>query len=198
MIMKIVAINGSYRSNGTIDQAISEISQKADREQHSFKLFNLRDQNIAFCSNCRECTQGEITRPNQCRTQDDMIAIVKEASQADLLIIASPMNFLSITAVMKKFMERLIPNFYWPWGKLIPLQRKKKANKKAILITSSSMPGFISKLLPGGPLRSLKLIAKTFNAKTAQTITIGNAAQRSPQLSSGIKNKINRATEHML
>jgi len=47
-----------------------------------------------------------------------------------------PFNFYSVTAIFKRFMERLVVYAYWPWRSHAPKLRRKKATKRAILIGS--------------------------------------------------------------
>jgi len=59
---------------------------------------------------------------------------------ADAYILAAPTNFSSVTALFKRFAERLAVYGYWPWGKHAPVFRKAKLPKKpAIIISSSGM-----------------------------------------------------------
>jgi multimeric flavodoxin WrbA len=45
-----------------------------------------------------------------------MGAILDEIAASDAVVLASPMNFWTVTALMKRFIERLVCFAYWPWG----------------------------------------------------------------------------------
>ena len=70
----------------------------------------------------------------KCVQDDDMEEILQQIDTADGYILGSPVNFGTVTAVMKQFMERLAVYGYWPWGKIAPPKfRNTKLNK---MITS--------------------------------------------------------------
>ena len=43
-----------------------------------------------------------------------VIALLNELERSDAIVLASPMNFWTVTAVMKRFIERLLGSA-WPW-----------------------------------------------------------------------------------
>ena len=69
-----------------------------------------------------------------------MNAILDEIDRSDALVLASPMNFWTVTAVMKRFIERLICFAYWPWGMHAPKMRNKLKTKRAVVVVSSAAP----------------------------------------------------------
>ena len=98
----------------------------------------LRDHPINFCLNCRECTQQPGESPGHCVQQDEMQAIVNKIEAADGYILASPTNLGSVSAVYKRFMERLVVYAYWPWGAKFPLYRKANIKPKKKVCTTIS------------------------------------------------------------
>ena len=57
------------------------------------------------------------------------------------MVLASPMNFWTVTALMKRFIERLICYSYWPWGKTRPkIAKQEGKRKRAVLVCSSAAP----------------------------------------------------------
>jgi multimeric flavodoxin WrbA len=107
-----------------------------------------------------------------------MSAILDQIESADALVIASPINCYNITAVTKKFFERLGVYAYWPWGFPWPRFRVAKSNKKAALVTSSAAPALIGKLFYRPALGALKAISQCFGAKVIARLYFGMAAQR--------------------
>ena len=89
----ILVINGSYRSDGITDQAV-EVAVKALEESGTEveKVF-LREYEIDFCLNCRECTQQPGDIPGECVLHDGMRGLVARIEQADGYILASPDQF---------------------------------------------------------------------------------------------------------
>ena len=174
--MKVLGIIGSYRENGVIASLVKKTLESAAKSGADTELIYLKDKQIEFCTNCRLCTQTNGKEPTECYIEDDMNSILKSCSEADALVIGAPVNFFAINAMTKKFMERLLPYVYWPWGtKTGPRPRTYKRTKKSILISSSAMPGFMGRVVTGS-MRSLKIISRILGAKPISTIFAGFSA----------------------
>jgi len=170
---KILAINGSYRDDGITDQAVDALVQAARGRGAEVEVILLREYPIEFCLNCRECTQQPGEAPGKCVQHDGMQALVDKIEQADAYIFAAPTNFGSVTAIFKRFMERLVVYGYWPWGMHAPKFRKAKLpKKKAILVSSCAAPGFIGRWLYGTH-KQLKTTAQTVGANAVGTLFTG-------------------------
>ena len=140
----IIAITGTYRKDGVTDQAIAAIMEVAASSGMQTEEIHLSDQSIEFCSDCRACTQDDGTQPRgQCKYDDDMPRILSAIERADAIVLASAINFGTVTALMKRVIERLVALTYWPWGKIGPQNRIADREKKAILVTSSSCPAWL-------------------------------------------------------
>jgi len=180
-VKKILAINGSYRDDGITDQAVEELVSALRSLGANTEVILLRDYPIEFCLNCRECTQKPGDKPGQCIQTDKMHELIEKIEQADAYILASPTNFSSVTALFKRFMERLIVYAYWPWGANAPIFRKKNvAKKKAILITSSAAPALLGRYF-FYTTKQLKMTAKTIGADTVGTLFTGLASMEAQQ-----------------
>jgi putative NADPH-quinone reductase len=175
---KIVAILGTYRKERVIDTAVSEVLRGAQACGAETEKIYLIDKHIEFCSNCRTCTQqAGIGRRGQCALNDDMEQILRATDEADGLVLASPTNFYNVTANTRRFMERLIVHFYWPWKQAAPKPRDKRQNKKAITITSTACPAFIARIAIPGGRKALKMIAEILGAKVQTSLFFGMVAQ---------------------
>ena len=175
MAKKIVAIDGSYRRGGTIDQAVAAAAGAARAGGAEVQVFRLAELDILFCDNCRACTQAPGARRGDCPLADGMSGLLDAIDAADGLILAAPVNCFNVNALPRRFMERMAPYAYWPWGAMAPAMRLKPGPKKAVLITSSAMPSFFGRLFTGA-LRALKFIALGAGARTAGTLFIGMAS----------------------
>jgi multimeric flavodoxin WrbA len=113
-----------------------------------------------------------------CCQNDDVTAILDQVDSADALVLASPINFYNVTAVTRKFMERLVVYGYWPWGKNSPKFRVTDSGKKAVLVTSSAAPSFIGKLFFRQALGALNAMAQCFGAKVIARLYLGLVAQQ--------------------
>ena len=169
-----VAIVGTYRKGGIIDQAVDAALEVAGANGGRVEKAYLLDKHIEFCANCRTCTsdnQGK--RRGRCVLNDDMEELLLKIDAADALVFGSPINFGGVTAIMKRFVERLIPYTYWPWDKSFPTNRIKKREKKAVLITSSSCPALVGRFLMPDALRMLKDSAEIAGAKVVKSLYFG-------------------------
>ncbi len=109
-----------------------------------------------------------------------MGGLLKEIERADALVLASPMNAGTVTALMKTFIERLVCTAYWPWGSPAPIARRSGKSKQALLVASSAAPGILARLT-GDVTKRLKSAAKMLGAETVGTLFIGLAAQQQHQ-----------------
>ena len=134
MPSKVLAIVGSYRPQGTIDRAVDEILKAAESKGASIKKISLRDQQIEFCTNCRNCTQPPGEERGTCLLSDDMSVLLDEIESADAIVLGSPVNFGTVTARWKLSIERTICMAYWPWGKRGgPELRNKRIQRCAVV-----------------------------------------------------------------
>jgi multimeric flavodoxin WrbA len=190
MNKKIVAIIGAYRKGKTIDTAVAEMLRGARDAGATTEEVHLLDKHIEFCTNCRSCTQEpNAGRRDKCVLKDDLESILKSVDEASGLVLASPMNFCNITAIMRRFMERLIGYAYWPWdAKGSPKMRIKGADKKAIIVISAACPALVAKVLMPGARKSLKLMATTMGARVQSSLYYGMAGL-TPEATLGDKDR---------
>ncbi|MGH1472450.1 MAG: flavodoxin family protein [Cellvibrionaceae bacterium] len=195
----IVLINGSYRDDGITDQSISIIANTLTKLGANTETIVLRDTPIEFCLNCRHCTQLPGEKPGECVLEDDMRVIVEKIEHADGIVLASPTNFGSVTALFKRFMERLIIYAYWPWGKAAPVMRKDQSTKKkALLVSSSAAPDMMGRWL-FSTTKDLKKTAKLLGAEPIGTLFTGMISQEShPTLPNHIKIKSEKLARLLL
>jgi multimeric flavodoxin WrbA len=197
---RILAINGSYRDDGITDQVVVTIAKAAEAAGAEVEQILLRDYPIEFCLNCRECTQQPGSTPGTCVHHDGMQALVDRIEQADAYILASPTNFGTVTALFKRFMERLTVYAYWPWGMHGPRFRKADAarRKKAVLISSCAAPGLIGRLLYNSG-KQLKMTAKVIGADTTGMLFTGLVSQQAhPELSQRTQQKARALAARLL
>ena len=196
---KILAINGSYRAGGVTDQAVSGILTDLEALDIDVEHIKLRDYPIEFCMNCRECMQQPGDAPGHCVLNDGMAGLVQKIESADGYVLAAPTNFSSVTALFKRFSERLAVYGYWPWGKPAPVSRKGKIPRKPVIIISScAAPGVLGKLTYGTN-RSLRIAAKTIGGKVVGSMVTGLVSQeRAPELPERAQRRIKALAPRLL
>jgi NAD(P)H-dependent FMN reductase len=170
---KVVAIVGSYRRGGITDTAVDAILEGARTAGAETSKIYLVERDIRFCLNCRRCTQEEGAERGKCFQQDDLEGVLKEIESADGVVLSSPVNYFNVTAIFRRFMERLLGYTYWPWGvKMGPVLRANRATKRAVLVTSASMPAVLIPIATGAT-RALKVTARMLGAKPVGRLWIG-------------------------
>lgn len=173
---KIVAVTGSYRMGGTTDSAIEAILAGAREKGAETHTIHLTDCHLEFCTNCRECMQTPGPERGKCIHQDDLESILTEIEAADAVVLGTPVNMGNTTAIFRRFMERLVGSAYWPWGQMAPTPRKKHPTRKAALVATSAMPGFLVPLA-SGTSNALRKTAAMLGAKPVGSMWIGLVAK---------------------
>jgi multimeric flavodoxin WrbA len=179
---RILGIVGSYRKGSVVDSAVSEILAAAAQCGVQTSKISLTDVHVEFCANCRSCTQEPGADPGRCVLEDDMRSIIDEIRRSDGLVLGSPVSFGDITAITKRFQERLVCYAYWPWDPPgAPALRNKALTKRAVLVTSSAAPTLMGRLLFKAP-GTLKRMAKILGAKPIGTLYVGLVMGQQPKL----------------
>jgi len=174
--LKVVAILGTYRRDGATAQAVEAILAGARERGAVTQTIYLLDHPIEFCRNCRNCTQFEGDRRGACPQHDTLEQILDDLDAADSIILASPVNFFNVTALMRRFLERLVRYAYWPWGIAAPRERITNKTKKAVIVLSSAAPRIFTRLSTGAP-KALRTAASLLGAHTIDTLYLGLAAK---------------------
>jgi multimeric flavodoxin WrbA len=192
IMKKLLAINGSYRDGGITDQTVEALARAIEAAGAEVEIILLREYPIEFCLNCRACTQQPGAAPGECVQHDGMQELIDKIERADGYILAAPTNMGSVTALFKRFMERLVVYAYWPWNMNGPQYRKAQSpRKKALLVSSCAAPGIIGRWLYGTD-KQLKTTAKTIGAEVVGSLFTGMIAkEQHPKLSKGVLAKIN-------
>lgn len=103
--MKIAAFLGSPRKKGNtaalLDSVLKGLHESTDVES---EYFFLHDMKIAPCNGCDACKKKESTG---CVIKDDMEQVYAAMRGADLIILATPIYWWSVTAQMKLMIDRI-------------------------------------------------------------------------------------------
>jgi len=99
--MKVLGIAGSPRRGGNTDLLLAEVMKGAASRGAAVKTVILNDLKIAPCQHCDACLEA-----GKCIIQDDMQKVYNELEQADMIVLASPIQFMGVTAQMKTMIDR--------------------------------------------------------------------------------------------
>ncbi|MFC1864856.1 flavodoxin family protein [Chloroflexota bacterium] len=99
--MKVLGIAGSPRRGGNTDLLLAEVMRGAAGKGAEVKTIILNDLKITPCQHCDACL-----KKGKCKVQDDMQMVYKELEQADRIVLASPIQFMGLTAQMKAMIDR--------------------------------------------------------------------------------------------
>lgn len=128
--MKLTALLGSPRKGGNTDiltERVVDGAREAGIETETVALRHLR---IHECIGCEKCW----SKGSACVQKDDMLPLYETIAGSDVLLFATPVYWYAPTAIMKAFIDRLVP-FNRPEGR--PLIQ----GKRAILVTAYEEEG---------------------------------------------------------
>jgi hypothetical protein len=175
MSTRVVAIVGSYRKGGVTASAVEAVLEGARQKGAVTQTIRLNENPIEFCTNCRQCTQTPGEERFKCAQDDDLEEILATIEAADAIVLGSSVNYYNVTALFRRFQERLLGYVYWPWGQIGPKLRTNRQPRNAVLVASSAAPGFLIPLATGAA-RALRTTARILGTKTVGHLWIGLAA----------------------
>lgn len=197
MSKQVLIINGSYRDEGFTDLMLGMMKERLEKAGITVETVLLRETPIEFCLNCRNCTQAEGSAPGECVVDDGMSALIVKLEAADGYIFASPTNYGTVTALFKRFLERMTVFGYWPWGTPAPAYRKKES-KAALCVSSCAAPSLLGRI-DYNTLKTLKMAARNVGAKVVDTLMIGLVSnEKEPTVSPRDHRRIERTVEKLI
>lgn len=103
--MKVVAINGSPKSEGNTAQLINMTAQELAKENISTEMMHIGNKTIRGCFGCGACAKNQDAR---CVAKDDEYVneCIQQMKEADGILIGSPVHFSGIAGTMKSFLDR--------------------------------------------------------------------------------------------
>lgn len=99
--MKVLGIAGSPRRGGNTDILLAELMKGAASKGAEVKTIVLKSLTYSSCTHCDACL-----KKGECAVKDDFQDIYLEFDQADVIVLASPIQFTGVTAEMKAMIDR--------------------------------------------------------------------------------------------
>jgi multimeric flavodoxin WrbA len=134
--MKVLGIYGSPRKGGNTDQLLDKVLEGARSAGAEIRTVYVRDLKMCGCIECGGCD-----KTGKCVVEDDMQKVYPLLDEADVIFLASPIFFYSVTAQVKALIDRTQAN--WAKQNLEGLLEEKKFFKRGrgYLITVGATRG---------------------------------------------------------
>ena len=104
MSKKIIILNGSPRTKGNTSALTAEFTKGAESAGHTVTEFFLGSMNI---NGCKGCFGGGKTPESPCVQKDGMEKIYPVYKEADIVVLASPLYYWTISGQLKCAFDRL-------------------------------------------------------------------------------------------
>ncbi len=164
--MKVLAILGSPRNNGNTNILLEETLKGIKNCTLDVTKYELNKLNVKNCMSCYKCGQKGI-----CVFNDDMEKLYWEFDKSDIIIVASPLYFNSVSSLTKTMIDRC--QALWTSKYILDksaIDRNKK--RKGIFICTAgskqSTNGFI------GAEVVMELFFKSINAEYYANLFVDN------------------------
>ena len=110
---KIMIIDGGPRKGMNTAQMIEAFIEGAKSASDDIEVMHVRLYDLEpyrGCMSCMACkVKGKTSRV--CKFRDPLLPVLQEASEADCLVLASPIYMADRTAMLQAFVERIV----FPW-----------------------------------------------------------------------------------
>ena len=102
--MNILVLNGSPRPHGNTAALVDAFTDEAQKAGHHVSVFQIGNKDIRGCKNCDAC---RATLNGNCVQKDDMQEIYPIMRECEMLVIASPIYYYSLTGQTHCAIERV-------------------------------------------------------------------------------------------
>lgn len=167
--MKVLGIAGSPRRNGNTDILLAELLRGAADKGAETKTIVLNKMKFVGCQHCDACLKD-----GNCILQDEMQGIYTEFDQADVIVMATPMQFMDMTAPMKAMIDR----FQSRWARKYVLEMPPLGDDKPRKGFLIAVGGTKYKNLFDAVLLVVKTFFKIVNIEYAGDILLRNIDEK--------------------
>ncbi len=101
---RVLILAGSPRKNGNSAALCRSFASGAEESGHQVETIYLGEKKIGYCRACYHCQKSN----GVCIIKDDMAEILDRMNAADVLVMASPVYFYSVSAQMKALIDRTV------------------------------------------------------------------------------------------
>lgn len=101
---KVLILSGSPRKHGNSDILCDEFARGAAAAGHTVEKIRVAEKNIGYCRACYFCRDNG----GRCVLNDDMAELLQKLIDADVVVLASPVYFYSVSAQLKAVIDRTV------------------------------------------------------------------------------------------
>jgi multimeric flavodoxin WrbA len=99
---KVIVLSSSPRRGGNSDLLCDQFTAGAKESGNVVEKISLRDKKINYCTGCGTC----IDRKGKCSQKDDMTEVLNKMVEADVIVMATPVYFYTMSGQMKTLIDR--------------------------------------------------------------------------------------------
>ena len=99
---KVLIIGGSPRKDGNSAALCEHFAKGASEAGTQVEMLSLSGKKIGFCTACYACENGN------CPQQDDVPGIIAKMLDADVIVLATPVYFYTMSAQLKALIDRSV------------------------------------------------------------------------------------------
>lgn len=102
MSKNVLIVGGSPRKDGNSELLCKEFARGAKEAGHQTEYLSLAGKKIGFCIACGACANGT------CPQKDDAAEIIQKMLAADVIVLATPVYFYTMSAQLKALIDRSV------------------------------------------------------------------------------------------
>lgn len=151
---RVLLISSSPRKNGNSDLLCDQFQKGANDAGHRAEKIFLAERRIHYCTGCGACANA--TRP--CVQKDDVAEILEKMVESDVIVLATPVYFYSMSAQLKTLIDRSCPRYTAISNKeFYFILTAADTNRAAMNRTLESLRGFTEDCLEGSREKGILL-----------------------------------------
>ncbi len=101
---KVLILAGSPRKDGNSDLLCKEFMRGAVESGNEVTMLRVADKKVAPCRACYYCAE----HGGECIYKDDMAGLLQAIIDAEIIVLASPVYFYSLSAQLKAVIDRTV------------------------------------------------------------------------------------------
>lgn len=142
----VVIVSSTPRVGGNSEILSEEFARGARESGHNVEIIYLRDYNIGYCLGCYSCENL-----GKCFQNDGANEIAEKLIRADVIVLATPVYFYSMSGQLKVFIDRMMPFYEKIKADIYLIATMWDTNPAMMKNTFEAIRGFTRDCLNGCP-----------------------------------------------